>query len=376
MTKALQKQRGTITTENLVDAGASTVGGSVEIDVGTAGACMVQVTGTYTASGGLSGQITLDNGAWVTMGASTTFKRMSTGVQTAAITSGEQDIYQVALAGAQRFRVTALGAVTGTATVSILPAELSLGSSSSGGGGGDATAANQTTQITAEQAIQATLGATTGAAIVTDVDGTIQRYLRGMVTLMAGTDAQLPATLGSKTTSGSLATVGGPLEFAVVGSTVTRPANTTAYAANDAVSDNATAGSVTPITFTLADFNDMPLTLTRCRIHTTDTGFVAASFAIYLYQTDPTASSGVVGGDNAAFSTKKGTFIGRMSGAFRTFSDGAVCCLTPDEGGYIIAMPTTGAKTIFGLLQTLSAATPSANSTTFIPTLEGFQGRA
>lgn len=46
---------------------------------------------------------------------------------------------------------------------------------------GSATAANQTTQITAEQAIQATLGATTGAAVVTDANGTIQQYLRGLV---------------------------------------------------------------------------------------------------------------------------------------------------------------------------------------------------
>lgn len=51
------------------------------------------------------------------------------------------------------------------------------------GGGGDASAANQTTQITAEQAIQATLGVTTGAAVVTDANGTIQQYLRGLVKL-------------------------------------------------------------------------------------------------------------------------------------------------------------------------------------------------
>jgi hypothetical protein len=223
------------------------------------------------------------------------------------------------------------------------------------------------------------MGALTETAPANDtassgLNGRLQRIAQHLTTL-TGANTQLPASLGTKTSSGSLATVGGPIEFAVAGSTMTRPANTTPYTANDAVSDNATAGSVTAVSFTLADFNDMPLTLTRLRIHTTDTGFVAASFAAYLYQSDPTASTGVVGGDNAAFSTKKGTFIGRMSGTFRTFSDGAVCCLTPDEGSYIISMPTSGAKTIYALYQTLSAATPSANSTTFIGTLEGFQGR-
>lgn len=52
-------------------------------------------------------------------------------------------------------------------------------------GGGDASAANQATQITAEQAIQATAGVTNGAKVVTDANGTIQQYLRGIVTFLA-----------------------------------------------------------------------------------------------------------------------------------------------------------------------------------------------
>lgn len=54
----------------------------------------------------------------------------------------------------------------------------------SGGGGVGATAANQATQITAEQAIQATVGATSGAAVITDANGTLQQYLRGLVKLI------------------------------------------------------------------------------------------------------------------------------------------------------------------------------------------------
>jgi len=157
---------------------------------------------------------------------------------------------------------------------------------------------------------------------------------------------------------------------------VTRPANQTPYSANDAVSNHATAGSVTPITFTVSCVANLPVTLERMRIMSTDTGVQGKNFRAWLFRSDPTASSGVTGGDNAAFSVKQAGFIGAMSGSFRTFSDGAGAVLVPDEGSRIITTPATDAMTVFALLQTLDAFTPSANSTTFTPTLEGFQGRA
>lgn len=55
------------------------------------------------------------------------------------------------------------------------------GGAGGGGGGGDANAANQATQITAEQAILASVGAVAGAAVITDANGTVQQYLRGLV---------------------------------------------------------------------------------------------------------------------------------------------------------------------------------------------------
>lgn len=60
-----------------------------------------------------------------------------------------------------------------------------------------ATSANQVTQITAEQAIQATAGTTTGAAVTTDASGTIQQYLRGLVVLFVNFLSRLPAALGA-----------------------------------------------------------------------------------------------------------------------------------------------------------------------------------
>jgi hypothetical protein len=159
-------------------------------------------------------------------------------------------------------------------------------------------------------------------------------------------------------------------------SAMTRPANTTAYAANDAVANSATAGSVTAISFAASDLKDQTVTLERLRLASTDTGVASVQFRAWLYQSDPTVSTGVVNGDNAAFSTKQGTFVGAMSGTFRAFSDGSVAVLVPDEGSRIITLTGSGTFSVYCLLQTLGAFTPSANSTTFTATLEGFQGRA
>lgn len=123
----LTQKRGTITTQNLVAAGACTTGGCVESEITTAGSVTVQVTGTYTASGGLSAQATTDGSTWVTLCSSacpTTFIRSTTGATSATIASGVQDIFQVPATGFKRLRITALGAVTGTATITIQPTEL------------------------------------------------------------------------------------------------------------------------------------------------------------------------------------------------------------------------------------------------------------
>lgn len=154
---------------------------------------------------------------------------------------------------------------------------------------------------------------------------------------------------------------------------MTRPNDTTAYAANDAVSNSTTDGSVTAISIAVSDANDHPVTIERIRIASTDTGVAGKAMRIWLYRSDPTASSGIVGADNEAFSTKQGTFLGSLSGTFRTFSDGSVGVFVPDEGTRFVLLPTSGAKTVYALLQTLEVFTPVAQSTWTL-TAEGFQG--
>lgn len=127
--------QGVITTQNLVPAGTATSRSAVEIETRGLGYVGVQVKGTYTASGGLSGQVMVADGTWVTLGSSSTFTRQSTGVATATITSAEEDIYTVQVKGARKFRVTALGAVTGAAAVSMQGADMGSGGGNGGSGG-------------------------------------------------------------------------------------------------------------------------------------------------------------------------------------------------------------------------------------------------
>ena len=154
---------------------------------------------------------------------------------------------------------------------------------------------------------------------------------------------------------------------------ITRPADTTAYTALDAIGNSTTAGSVTPFSFTVSDANDAPVLLERIRLDTNVTGSVvsAKNVRMWLYRASPTPGAG----DNAAFTAPKGNFIGSMSGAFRQFSDGGVAVLVPDEGARIVTLPTSGAMTVFGLLQAVDAFTPTSGAT-FTATVEGFQGRA
>jgi hypothetical protein len=159
--------------------------------------------------------------------------------------------------------------------------------------------------------------------------------------------------------------------------TLTRPANTTAYAANDSISDNATAGSVTALSATVSDTNDAPFVLTSIEVDTNDTGLAAGvSIRAYLYNSDPTANSGVGGGDNAAFSNKRAGLVDTFTGTFKAMSDGGKAFLAPENTGPTVYLPASGAKTLYIQYQTLGAFTPSANSTTLIGKAKGYQLRA
>jgi hypothetical protein len=200
-------------------------------------------------------------------------------------------------------------------------------------------------------------------------------------------DPRIPAQLYKRLANGDLVPVGDsyplpglylPRLPIVTATAMTRPNNTTPYAANDAVSNNATAASVAAIAFAISDLADAPLLLPRARLFTTDTGpgTAGATFELFLFSADPAANSGVGGGDNAAWSQKMTSAIGKMTGTFEPALDGSFAVLVPSVANFIEAKPVSGGVTVYGLLKTLTAFTPSASSSPFTATLEGIQGRA
>ena len=107
---------GTITTQNLVPAGAATAGSAVAVTLNGANTLGVQVTGTYT--GALSLQGTMDGVNWVTVGG-IPFINLNTGGSLATIPSALQSIFQADVGGFVQARITGLAAMTGTATVTL-----------------------------------------------------------------------------------------------------------------------------------------------------------------------------------------------------------------------------------------------------------------
>lgn len=113
---------GTITTQNLVPAGAATAGSAVELTLNGYSNVAIQTTGTYT--GALTLQGTVNGTTWVTFGG-TPLINTNTGGVLATITSALQSTFQAEVGGFLKVRVTGLAAVTGTATVTLIASQAS-----------------------------------------------------------------------------------------------------------------------------------------------------------------------------------------------------------------------------------------------------------
>lgn len=108
-----------ISTQNLVPAGVATANSAIEFDVSQSTGAAVQVTGVYT--GALSLQGTVDGVNWTTYGGNC-FVPVATGTAAATILSAATGLHLIPAAfvlGVRRLRITALAAVTGSATVTV-----------------------------------------------------------------------------------------------------------------------------------------------------------------------------------------------------------------------------------------------------------------
>lgn len=140
--------------------------------------------------------------------------------------------------------------------------------------------------------------------------------------------------------------------------TITRPANTTQYGANELVANSETAGSVTPMRFNVSELQNRKGSVKRVRLFKNDTTTTAASFTVHLFNASPT----VTNGDNGAFAVATGaTYIGTVaidlsSGALAA-TDGLwkAGALSPE-----IAFDATATGAIYGLLEVEGAYVPAS----------------
>lgn len=112
---------GTITTQNLVPAGAATAGSAVEISLDGRNTVAIQVEGTYTGILSLQARVNT-SGVWVTLTSPALLVR-DTGAVSATIPSAATGLWQMDATGYSAVRVTGLAAVTGTATVNLRAAQ-------------------------------------------------------------------------------------------------------------------------------------------------------------------------------------------------------------------------------------------------------------
>ncbi len=156
---------------------------------------------------------------------------------------------------------------------------------------------------------------------------------------------------------------------AIVSANFTRPADTSVYAIGDLIANSTTAGSVVPMSFDIARINDGPLSIRAARIEKTGTSITNAAARVHLYRTSPT----VTNGDNGVWLSTKSGYLGALDVVIdKAFSDGAKGRGVPTTGAEIIALPTSGAKTIFGLLEARNTYTPG-NAEVWTVELEAFR---
>lgn len=143
--------------------------------------------------------------------------------------------------------------------------------------------------------------------------------------------------------------------------TFTRPADTTAYTANDLVANSVTAGSVVPMTFSLP--RNAGVKLYRASVSVNSAVPTNLKFNLHLYGSLPTCTNG----DNGAWLTTSSNWLGSVAidGTTQTFSDNSVGWSTLTTYPLLLV-----SKTVYGLLQATAAYTPTSGEI-FTVTLTG-----
>jgi hypothetical protein len=161
--------------------------------------------------------------------------------------------------------------------------------------------------------------------------------------------------------------VGGHITIA--SATMTRPADTVAYAVGDLIANDTVAGSVVPIALSVARANDTTGMIRRVRLKTDDAAFANQIVRAHMFRNSPT----VTNGDNGAFLATESGYIGYADITLdRHFSDAEKGFGVPAVGSELNFQPTAGAQTIYVLLEARTGVTPGS-AKTFTLVAETFQ---
>lgn len=216
------------------------------------------------------------------------------------------------------------------------------------------------------------LGTTTGAKVITDSTGTIQQYLRGLIYLLVTSgQALVTATLAAgsaiigkvgidHTTPGTTDAVLTRDSYAAAVS-FTRPANTTAYTAGDAV--GATAAAITFPTMG-PSAKEVLLTGVSLEIDVTAIPSGMSTFRLHLYNVTPPSALA----DNAAWDLPAGdraSYLGYIDIPTPIDLGSTLYC----EWNGVNKQVTLSGTSIFAYLQTTGAYTPAGNSEVYKATL-------
>lgn len=136
----------------------------------------------------------------------------------------------------------------------------------------------------------------------------------------------------------------------------TTPSGTTGYTTGQLVANSATAGSVTPMQFTVCPASGGTGMVRRARFKTADSGFSGKTVKLELYKDSPTPANG----DHAAWSTSESNWIGEISVTVGySFTDPLYKGIgAPGVGNELNFDCATGSRVIYGLMTAGEAITP------------------
>lgn len=213
---------------------------------------------------------------------------------------------------------------------------------------GGATAANQDQVEGYVDGLESVLGTTADAATSSAQNGSLSAKLRGLL-------ATEEAIAGSV---GNLDTVRGYVALSAV--EITRPADTTAYAAKDAISNSTSAPTI--LTFTgCARTAGQGGYVTKARLQTDQAANVSA-YRLHLYNATLSAVN-----DNAAQTVlyaNRASYLGYIDfpAASTDGSDTANSLSTQAVFPYV----TSGSTSLFGMLETITGFTPASGQKFYV----------